>query len=114
MPDDYHARLSAEAESLWVAHMAKCEDADIPAEHGFNVLLTAAAIGWAHGIAWGEEGEITEERLREVADDFALALGKTVIDLAPDRVPPAVRAQIEALDLRVKRARDLPAEGGTA
>lgn len=116
MPDDnnYHERLSADAERLWAEHMAECDDAGIPAEHGFNVLLTAAAVGWAHGIAWGEEGEITRERLREVVDDFELALGKTVIELAPDRLPATVRAQIEALDLRVKRARDLPAEGGTA
>ena len=114
MPDDYHARLSAEAESLWVDWMARNEDHGRTAEHGLNVLSTAAAMAEAHGLAWGGEGEITDERLRAIVVDFELVLGKTVIELAPDRVPADVRAQIEALDHRIKRERDLTTEGGTA
>lgn len=114
MPDNYHARLSAEAESLWVDWMARNEDHGRTAEHGFNVLSTAAALAEAHGLAWGEEGEITDDRLQAIVDDFALTLGKTCIDLAPDRVSDAVRARIELLDLRVKQSRDMPTEGGTA
>ena len=75
----------------------------------------AAAIDWAHGIAWSVEAKSLRSGCGMSPTTSGSRLAKRRSSWRPTGCRlPTVRPRIEALDLRVKQARDLPAGGGTA
>jgi hypothetical protein len=114
MPDDYPARLHAQAQAHWVEHLAEAEDNGTEAQHATNVLTTAAAYAEAHLIAWGEEGPIPDEWVRDVVDSFEASFLKTLADLSGDRLSEAMRGRMAQLDRDLKRKRGIGIGGGIA
>jgi hypothetical protein len=108
----FQLHLASDAHDLWVKHMAACEDAEIDADYGVEVLATAAAMCAGFFAGTCAKDGVPDAELRAMVDDFELTLLKTLADVAPRAMSDETRRRMASLDRRVKRSRDLPTEPG--